>query len=154
MLGHEEEAEDIGPERAFDLLGVDPAEIVGLVLLGGVVDQDVEAAELLHGCLDRIAAELLVSDVAGDLERAATLLLDRGHGLVGVLVLLEIDDGDLGAFPRHRHRDRAADAGIAAGDQRHLVFEPAATGIFRLVVGLRPHLALAAGLAFLLLCGL
>ena len=38
----------------------------------------------------------------------------------GVLVLVEIGDGDVGAFAREQHRDGAADAGIGAGDQGHL----------------------------------
>ena len=154
VFGHEEEAEDIGAEGALDLPGVDLADVLGLVLLGRVIDQNIETTELPHGLLDRIAAKFLVADVAGHLDRAAALLLDRRDGLIGVLVLLQVNDGDLGAFPRHRHRDRPADAGIATCDQRHLVVEPATTGIFRLIVRLWPHLRFPAGLTFLLLCGL
>ena len=78
-----------------------------------------------------LLAESLVADVAGELDRLAALVGDQTHGFLGVLVLLEIDDGDLGAFARHGDRDRAADAAVAAGDQRHLVLEPAAAGKFR-----------------------
>ena len=48
---------------------------------------------------------------------------DGALGLLGVLVLVEIDDRDIGAFARKEHGDGAADAGVAAGDQRHHVLE-------------------------------
>ena len=54
---------------------------------------------------------------------AAAFLLDGLLGLLGVLVLVEISDGDVGAFAREQNGDRPADAGIAAGDQRHLVLK-------------------------------
>ena len=62
-----------------------------------------------------------IGDIARQENAAAPFLLDRALGLLGVLVLVEIGDRDVGALAREQHRDRAADAGIAAGDQRHLV---------------------------------
>ena len=48
----------------------------GGVLLGGVVDQHVQAAELAHGPVDRVLAEGLVAHVAGEGQAAAALGLD------------------------------------------------------------------------------
>ena len=38
-------------------------------------------------------------------------VLDRALGLLGVLVLVEIGDRDVGALARKQHGDRPADAG-------------------------------------------
>src|SRR5690606_38265603 len=43
----------------------------------------------------------------------------------------EVGDGDVRAFAREQHRDRAADAGVAAGDQRHHAVELAAAPVIR-----------------------
>ncbi len=96
-------------------------ELVDVLLERGVVDQDVEPAERLHGLRDRGLAEFRIGDVARQQDAAAPFVLDRALGFVGVLVLVEIGDRDVGAFAGEQHRDRAADAGIAAGDERHHV---------------------------------
>jgi hypothetical protein len=67
---HEEIAEDIGAERALDFFGFDLQRIRDLVLLGRVVDQDVKTPECLHRALHRLGAELVVSDVSGELDPA------------------------------------------------------------------------------------
>ena len=119
------------------------------MLLAGVVDEDVEPAELIDGLLHRLLAELLVADVAGNGDRLAPFLLDDLLGLGGVVMLAQIDDGDVRAFAREQRGDRAADAAVAAGDQRHLALQPAGARIARLPVGLRLELALVAGLLIL-----
>ena len=122
-LGHEELAEDVGPERALELLGGDLLDRILGVLLGGVVDQDLEMPELVHRLADGIAAEGFVADVAGDGQAAAALLLDPLAGLGGVLVLVQVDDGDVGALAGEGDGDGAADAAVAAGDEGHLPLE-------------------------------
>ena len=52
-------------------------------------------------------AEFRIGDVAGQQDAAAPFLLDRALGLLGVLVLVEIGDRDVGAFAREQHRDRS-----------------------------------------------
>src|SRR5690606_7270512 len=69
-----------------------------------------------------------------------------------VAVLAQVDDGDVGALAREQHGDGAADAGVAAGDQRGPALELAAAR----VVGCeearpRIQLVLVAGLALALL---
>ena len=76
-------------------------------------------------------AERRVLDVAGDQQAAPAFGLDAALGLRGVLVLVEVDDRDVGALAREQHRHRAADAGVAAGDERRHALELAAA----LVVG-------------------
>ena len=81
--------------------------------------------------LDRLPAEHLVADVAREQERAAALVLDQARGLLRVVVLLQIEDRDQRALARHRDRDRAADAAVAAGDHDATCPELADAGIFR-----------------------
>ena len=62
-----------------------------------------------------------------------------------VVMLAQIEDGDVGAFAREQSGDRAADAAVGAGDQRDLVLQPAGAGIARLPVGLGFELAFVTG---------
>src|SRR6185503_15538504 len=93
--------------------------LVGM-LLAGIVDEQVESAELIDGLPDRTFAELLVADVAGDRDRPAPFLLDDLPGLGRIVVLAEIDDRDVRAFAGEQRRDRPADAAVRASDQRDL----------------------------------
>ena len=67
-------------------------------------------------------------------DAAAAFLLDRALRLRGVVVFVEIGDGDIGAFAGEENGDRAADAGIAAGDERDLVLELVRALVMRRVV--------------------
>ena len=93
-------------------------------------------------CCDRALAEALVAEVAGDGDRPAALLLDDRLGLRGVVMLAQIEDGDVGAFAGEQRRDRAADAAVGAGDERDLALQPVRAGIARFPVGLGLELAL------------
>ena len=67
--------------------------------------------------------------------------------LDGVTLLLgQVADGDVGALTGEGNRDGAANAAVAAGDQRHTVGEPAEplVGILAMV-GARCHLLFGAG---------
>src|SRR5215204_570121 len=150
-LGHEEIAEDVGSEGALDLLRRDLVDVLLRMLLGGVVDEDVEAAEAIDDLLDRLLAEAGVADVAGDGEAVAPLGLDEPLGLARVLALVQVHDGDVSALAGEQDRHGAGDAGVAAGDDRYLVVEPSAAREARRVVRPRVHLGLAPGLLVLLL---
>ena len=150
-----EHAEDVGPEGPLQLRGADVLEPVLRVLLGGVVDQQIEPAEGLDGAREGLAAERLVADVAGDREAAPPLFLDQLPGRAGVGVLVEIDDRDLGALLGEADRDRPADPAVAAGDQGDLAGELAGAPIVaHLGARLGRHLRAQAGLALLLLGGM
>src|SRR5215210_5384158 len=64
-------------------------------------------------------------------------------------MFLQVQDRDQGTLPRHGDRDRAADAAVAAGDNRDLVLEFSHARIFRHVLGPWSHAALNAGLVLL-----
>src|SRR5690606_4672016 len=118
----------------------------------GVVDQDVQPAELRGRALDDVAAVLALAQVAVERERAAAGVAHPAHGLARVVVPVVVGDGDVGALPRERDRDRAADAAVAAGDQGRAALELARAPIALLaVVRRRPQLGLPARPPLLLL---
>ncbi len=83
-------------------------------LEGGVVDQDVEPAEFGRHPVHRLETEGPVAHVAGDQQTAAAFLLHRpGFGRLSILSLVQIEDGDIGAFAGEEHGHGPPDAGIA-----------------------------------------
>ena len=77
-LGQVEHGEDVGAEDPLQLLGGDVGDAVGGVLLGRVVDQHGQAAQLAHRPLHGLATELLVAHVAGQGQAAPALGLYSG----------------------------------------------------------------------------
>src|SRR5688572_20420986 len=113
------------------------------MLLGRVVHKDVQRAEVVQRAGDCQLAEPLVADVARDRDTAAAVRFDEALRLSGVVVLVEVRDGNVGAFLGERDRDRATDPAVAPGDEGNLVLQPvAAFGIRIAVTGPRPHTAL------------
>ena len=91
----------------------------------GVVDQNVEAAELGDGALDQVANGVLVADIGGDGEGAPPQGADGVRGFVdaagqafGGLLALG-GHHDIRAFLREADRQRPADAAAGSGDHRH-----------------------------------
>ena len=89
----------------------------------GVVDEDVEAAQLVDGLLDHRLGLLVVGDVARDRGGLAALFLDRGHDLFGLGLAGSVVDADRGALGGERLGHGAADAPGAARNERNLAFE-------------------------------
>ena len=148
-LRHEEIAEDVRAEGAFELFGGDVFDAVLRVLLGGVVHENVEAAELFHGLVDNATADLFVADIARQQDAFSAMLLDALPRLLRIAIFLEIVDRHVGAFLGEGDRHRTADAAVAAGDERDLAVEFTAAAMLR-VFGLwaRRHFVFATGLAW------
>jgi hypothetical protein len=124
-LRQEEHSKDIGLERAAKLVLIDVGQILVVMLLAGVVDDDVELAELINGLSNRILAELLVSDVAGNRDRPAPFLLDDLLRLQGVIMLAEVKNGDVRTLASEQCRNATADAAVRTRDQCDLSVQPA-----------------------------
>src|SRR5688572_16797276 len=149
-LGQIEHRKDVRSERPLELLGRDVRDLLLGMLLGSVVDEDVETTETLCDTSDRALAERLVTDVTRDEQAPATLLLHETLCLLRVIVLVQVDDADIGALFGERDRDRAPDAAVATRDQRDLTAQLPAAALFRVVaLGTWPHDRLAAGLTSL-----
>jgi hypothetical protein len=151
---------DVGPHHPVELLGRDVGEPAGLGhLVGRVVDEDVDAAELGDGRVDERLAGRLLDEVGRHQDGAAAGVLDEAGGLPRVVVLaLEVGDHHVRTLAREGKGDRPADAGVATGDHRHLVEQPVVADVRLLaVVGLLAHLpgdrVLVAGLGQLLALG-
>src|SRR5262249_22506978 len=138
-------------EGQVPFLGADVVQALVGALDGGVVDENVETAELLERALHQPPAMPRIGDVARYPYRPPARLLDPAGGLCGILVLLAVGDQHIGALAGEGDGDRTADAGIAAGDDGRLAMQPAAAAIALLaVIGLRVHFAGSARRALLL----
>jgi len=113
---HLEVADHVGAQRFVEALVGDVLDRGGMQLERRIVGQHVETAEGVDRLLDRRAAECARLDVAFYQDAAATFLFDMLARDLGVLRFTEIDHGDVGAFAREQHGDRAADSRVGAGD--------------------------------------
>jgi hypothetical protein len=122
------------------------------VLLGSVVDEDVQPAKLRDGLLHRLLAERLLDDVARDQVAAAALPLHEAFRLFGILVLIQVGHGHVCALPGVHDRHGPSDPAVTAGDERDLTLE-LATPMIALVRGFRSwdYPGLDAGLPVLVL---
>jgi len=76
-------------------------------LIGGVVHQHVEVAELVHGLLRHGPAVLRIGQVSGHQHGAATGILDVCGGVGRVLMFVEVGDQDVGTFSGERDGNRS-----------------------------------------------
>ncbi len=150
-FGDVEHGEDVGAEGAFKLFGGDVGDGILGVLFGGVVDEDVEAAELLDGVFDGFAAERFVAYVAGDEVATPAFVFDEAFGFFGVFVFVEVEEGDVAAFYGEGEGDGTSDAAVSAGDESDFVLEASGALVFGFGFRLGRHFALVTRTGFLLL---
>src|SRR6201989_3020423 len=82
----------------------------------------------------------LIRDIAGYDNGSAPRLLNPGGAFLRIVMLLEVGDQDVGAFPSESQRHGAADAAVGARNQRCLACKAAATLVaFLAVVRTWPH---------------
>ena len=86
------------------------------MLLGSVVDQDVDATKGVDRLPHHRVAERRVADIARDRQTAGAGILDGVAGRLGVLVFVEINDNDVSTFLGEADRSRTADAAVATGN--------------------------------------
>jgi hypothetical protein len=152
-LAQPEHGVEVRLEHPVELLGGDAENAVRLRhLVGGVVHQHVDAAELVHRTLDYPHAVLLAADVTGDQHGLAPGLAHQFRRLLGIsLFFVQIGQKEVGALAGEGDRDRPADAGVAPGDHRRAAGQPARTAVGPLaVVRFRSHPLATAGMVLLL----
>ena len=124
------------------------------VLLGRVVDEDVQPAQLPDRPADRLATEGLPAYVSGDSNCAHTALLREANRLPCVTVLVQIDDRHVGAFLGKGNGHGPSDATVAARDERDLASQfPRASRQRAVGLRARRHAGLQPRLAALALGG-
>ncbi len=142
-------------ERALDLRDGQVDHAVALSLICRVRNEDVDPPELLARGRDDVDAGLLLRQVRRKQQALTARLAHEALGdLCVVLLLRQVHDRDVGALSGEGDRDGAADAGVAARDERLAALQAAATHPAVLtVVGRGAHVLREAGLAGLLLLG-
>jgi hypothetical protein len=151
-FGHEEHRKDVSAKSSLQLLLRDLGNALLRVLLCGVVDQDVDAAEFSSGSLNRIFTKLLATNVAGEQQAFAPFSFDQPLRFPGIPVLVEINDGDVRTFLRQKNCNGTANSAVTAGDQRDFTPQFLAANIFAGTgARLRPHFVLTTRLPSLVL---
>ena len=132
---------DVDRERPFPERVVHLRNAGAALGHGSVVDQEVEAAERVHGGGDDVAALLGGFDVAGQQEHPPAGLTHPFGGRLGVGLLLgQVRQGNVGALAGVGDGHRPADAGVAAGDQSPPAGQPTGAAVGALtMVGFGEH---------------
>jgi hypothetical protein len=82
----------------------------------GVVDENIDSAQVRHSLVDYIAAVGCMLHVTGDKNRFASGGFHELRGLARIVFFIEIGDQDVSAFACVRDSDGTPDAAVAAGD--------------------------------------
>lgn len=115
-----EHRKNVCPERAFYDRKIYIFE-VSRMLLGGVVDQNVQVIKTVQSSVYRFGAESRIPDVPRDEETFPALFPDKVLCLPRILLFgFEVHDCDIGGFPGKTDGYRPSDAGVTACYERHL----------------------------------
>src|ERR1700729_120749 len=126
-------------------------DIGHMLLVGRVVDQDVEVAELKYRLFDGLLAERAVGNVARYQDTLLAFRLDGAHGHLGVVMLIEVNDRHVGAFARVENGNCSANAAVTAGDEGNFTLQLLRAFVARsLVHRSRAYLAFKAWLGVML----
>ena len=116
---HVEIAEDVRAERPLELLVGHILDRLLMLLICGVVDQDVDPSEGIDCRLHCVVAESRFAYVTRNQQASASFGNNRAFGHLGVALLFgQVDDGDIGAFAREEDGDGASNSRVASGDER------------------------------------
>src|SRR5215207_10355994 len=106
----------VGLEGPVEQLGRDVGYPVDRHLVGGVIDENVDPAELVHGPLDEMLASAFFGHVSRHLHGLAARVLDGLRRFPGVrLLFFEVGDHHVRALAGEGERDGPPDTRVAAG---------------------------------------
>lgn len=95
-LDHVEVAEDVGLEGTQQLLVGYLSDVIPVVLLRGIVDQNVELAEGLDRLVDDLATECCITDIALQQQAFPAFGLYQFAGFLGITNFLEVGENTVG----------------------------------------------------------
>src|SRR5919109_4991197 len=107
-FGQIKHREDVGAEGTFELLTRDLVDAVLWVLLGGIIDQYVEPAEVVHGLLHRLPTKHLIAYIPNQVKTPLASSFDLVFGLIRIAMLTQIDNSYIRTLPGKRDCDRTA----------------------------------------------
>jgi len=100
----------------------DVEDVAGVLLEGRIVNEDVDPAKCRQGLLDGTGTKAGLCHVSRDQNAASALRFDAALGLLRILVLVEVDNGNVRPFAGVDHGNGAPDAGVASRDDgRHVL---------------------------------
>ena len=102
-------------------VGVGEIEEIAALGGAGVIDEDIEPAELALDLLDQFCRRVVAAQIDSRDTGATALLADGGRDLAERL-LVAAGQHHVAALGRQRQRDAAADAAARSGHQRDLAF--------------------------------
>ncbi len=95
------------------------------MLLGGVVNENVDPAPALNDSSNGTTTESLVTDVPGEDVAVTASLPDESTSFARVAMLIQIEDCHVGPLGGKRDGDRAPNSAISPADDRHLAGQSA-----------------------------
>ncbi|MGY3116979.1 hypothetical protein ACVWXN_000399 [Bradyrhizobium sp. i1.4.4] len=84
--------------------------------MGGVVDENVDTAEVADRQIDDLPAMVRGSQITFHQDRLTTFGFDESRYFLGVVVLIEIGNQDIGALAGESDGDSPSYSAITAGD--------------------------------------
>src|SRR5690606_2426710 len=127
-LGEIEHRKDVRPKCAHELLLGNLLDRLLRMLLGRIIDKNVELAELLYRPLDRPLAKAFAPNVSLNEQALSPLLLYQPFGFLGVGRLFQIDHRHARSLPGKPHGSSTADATIATRNQGDATFQAIGRG--------------------------
>lgn len=92
------------------------ADILERGLVGRIVDEDIDPAELIDGTFNDGAAVIWLSQVAGKQCSFAAFLVDKSLHLLGILMFIEIRNEQVGPLTGICNCHRSPDPAVSSGN--------------------------------------
>jgi hypothetical protein len=122
----------------LELLIGNVLKLVVTPLKGGIVHQDIDAAESIDRFLGNLLGYRSFADIARNKNRLTASFGDQTFRLLGILVFRKVGDSDIRSLSSKSEGYRPAYAAISSGDQRMETLELTRALVGRLSMGLLP----------------
>jgi hypothetical protein len=125
---------DVHVKRLSPFFVADVGEIGEGRLMGGIVNEDIDAAQLAYRSVHDLAAVVRGPKVSFDQHRLSSFPLGKVRGFLGILSFIEIGDQDIGALAGECDGDGSTYSAVSARDDGPLASQPAGALVARLTM--------------------